>query len=401
MFVSAAAIDSAGILSETQFALYAFAQAWTVSLAFRRTGNDWFHLSARSESTSRRALIRASRGLPPTALSSNGKESYVKDRVSALEAFGSSIDPNASKVLNSPSLIFLCGGPIARDNEVQSSLRGLFLQRLRSHHPELCGRVLLAENANKWSKTAKHYDDLFKLEEDLAHLSAAILLFVESPGSIAELGAFCQALTLRKKLIAVLERIHKNDESFIQEGPVDLLRKSDTDSVLFYPWLGPPDECGVRHVDLAQSEDTVKELVDRLIKETSKVKKEESFDSSNDGHCILLVADIVKLGVIVKLGEIERLLVGFGLTGIAEKLERYLFLLQQLKLVDKTGYGHTDYYLSLDPPSEYIRYALKSKEQRPDRLRLQLDLNKLLEPLDRGRARAFKAYPKKTDGKHG
>src|SRR6267378_1696843 len=122
-----------------------------------------------------------------------------------LEAFGSSIDLDASKVLNFPSLIFLCGGPVEPGNGIQPSLRALFHRRLQQSHPELCDRVLLAEQANKWSKTSKHYDHLFDLENDLAYLSAIIMLFVESPGSIAELGAFCNVEPLRKKLVAVLE----------------------------------------------------------------------------------------------------------------------------------------------------------------------------------------------------
>ena len=318
-----------------------------------------------------------------------------------LEAFGSSFDLNASRVLNPPSLIFLCGGSIQNSGEPPASLRGLFYQRLKQDHPELCPRVLLAEEANQWSKAASYYDHLFALEDDLAYLSAAIMLFVESPGSIAELGAFCNVDALSKKLIAVLEHNHQNDESFIQDGPIALLRKNDPRSVLFYPWLGPPNECGKRLIEPIQSKDTVDRLIERLLDEISNVSKEEKFNANNVGHRILLVADLVKLGGIIKSGEIESLLEGAGLAIATQSLYRYLFLLEKLKLIDKTQYGHITYYLSLFPPNEFIRYARTTKGLKSDRFRLKSDLSQTLQPLDRDRGKAFEAFSKKTSGSNG
>ena len=259
--------------------------------------------------------------------------------------------------------------------------------------------MLLAEEANKWSKTDKHYDHLFDLEDDLAYLSAVIMLFVESPGSIAELGAFCHVTALREKLVAVIEDSHQDEESFIQDGPVALLKKYDQHSVLFYPWLGKRDEHGWRPVDLDEAKLTVERLLERLLQETSKVAKEERFDSGNAGHSILLVADFIKLGAIVKYGEIESLLAAVGLD-VDRRLERYLFLLEKLGLIEKTQYGHSTYYLGRTSPNEYIHYALKSKSQTPDRIRLQSDLLEILKPLDRDRERLAKLF-RRTEGGNG
>ena len=101
-----------------------------------------------------------------------------------LEAFASSLDLNASRVLNSPSLIFLCGGPLTQETGDDPSARAIFYQRLKEEHQDLFKRVLLAEHANKWSRIGRQYGNLLDLENDLAGLSAVILLFVESAGSI-------------------------------------------------------------------------------------------------------------------------------------------------------------------------------------------------------------------------
>jgi hypothetical protein len=113
------------------------------------------------------------------------------------------------------------------------------------------------------------------------------------------------------------------------------------------------------------------------------------------------VADLVKLGVIIKLSEIETLLAAVGLRREGRRLNRYLFLLEKLKLIEKTQYGHNTYYLGCGSPNEYIRYSLRSKGKTPDRIRLQSDLQEVLKPLDRDRRKAFEAYSKKTDGRHG
>jgi hypothetical protein len=318
-----------------------------------------------------------------------------------LEAFGSSINLDASKVLNFPSLIFLCGGPIKAADGAQTSLRSLFYERLQLDKPELTKKVLLAEEANNWPKMERHYDHLFALEDDLAYLSAVIMLFVESPGSLAELGAFSHDKVLSKKLMAVLEYSYQNGRSFIQDGPVALLKQQNPRSVLFYPWLGQPNEHGVRPLDRDEAKNTVNLLLEDLLKVMSRVPKEEKFDSGDRGHRILLIADFIKLGVIVKLSEIASLLAAAGLKLMGSRLERYLFLLEKLQLIEKREYGNNTYYVSPGIPNQYVRYARMSKSQTPDRMRLRSDLSDALQPLDRDRSKALEAYLKEMEARHG
>lgn len=315
-----------------------------------------------------------------------------------LEAFWSRVDLNASRVLNPPSLVFLCGGkvePVAGD---EPSLRALFYQHLKANEPNLFKRVLLAELANKWSKATKHYDHLLQLEGDLAHLSAVILLLVESAGSIAELGAFCYDPILFEKLIAVLEFKFQDDESFIQDGPIAKLKDSGQESVLFYRWLGAADECGRRLLDESGARETVEQLVVLLSEIVAGINKEEKFNRRKDGHLILLICDLVRLGSIVKLNEIIDMLAGLGLDPTSIALERYLFLLEKLELINKKQYGHIVYYIGGSDRTGYIRYALKAApnatRKTEERTRLQFELTKTLRLLDPNRKRALAAYKK-------
>jgi hypothetical protein len=258
--------------------------------------------------------------------------------------------------------------------------------------------VLLAENANKWSKASKHYEDLLLLESDLAHLSAAILLLVESAGSIAELGAFSYDPVLSEKLIAVLEFEYQGDESFIQDGPVAKLNRDGQNSVLFYPWLGAPDECGKRPLDESGVRECVEQIVERLSERMAGINREEKFDKDKKGHLILLVCDLVNLGTCIKLNEISDTLAGLGLSPASIPLGRYLFLLEKLDLVHRKQYGNQTYYIGGPSRTEYVRYALKGDlkagTKTDDRLRLHDRLVKMLEPLDKHRKRAYAAYLK-------
>jgi len=59
-----------------------------------------------------------------------------------------------------------------------------------------------------------------EIEEMFASLSDIVPILVESPGAIAELGAFSLSKSLRKKLLPLVDKRYKNDTSFIRTGPI-------------------------------------------------------------------------------------------------------------------------------------------------------------------------------------
>ena len=69
--------------------------------------------------------------------------------------------------------------------------------------------------------------DLLSLEALLAESVDAIVLIPESPGSFAELWAFANDERLRKKMICVVDKKYKKDKSFINQGPLKLVKKEN------------------------------------------------------------------------------------------------------------------------------------------------------------------------------
>ncbi|HEV3332635.1 MAG TPA: retron St85 family effector protein [Bryobacteraceae bacterium] len=132
--------------------------------------------------------------------------------------FAKSLNVDRCKIRNTPNLIFLCGGAVGETGPDKSA-RDYFYRHLKSKATKIAQRVRLAEAVNAWFR-GNEFPDLLELENYLADLADITVLFVESPGSIAELGAFAASDVLRPKTLAVLNASHSSDRSFITDGPV-------------------------------------------------------------------------------------------------------------------------------------------------------------------------------------
>lgn len=73
---------------------------------------------------------------------------------------------------------------------------------------------------------------LLHLENILAVCVDAIVLFPESPGSFAEIGAFSNNPRLAQKLIVLSDKKYKSNKSFINYGPYRLIKESKTGAVI-------------------------------------------------------------------------------------------------------------------------------------------------------------------------
>ena len=198
-----------------------------------------------------------------------------------LEAFAASVDTKAFKVVHSPSLIFLCGGSLDEKSGRPPSVRSVFYERLKKKRPEIASRVLLAETACKWYEFTRIYPNLLELEEQIAGLSALILLFVESPGSIAELGAFSEVKPLRDKLVTIVEENHYNSKSFIKEGPLTLLEKNKSNSVRAYPWFMKRRR--VPTLNLRLCTEAAQRIEEQLSNDVKEHSGEQSFSAHDHG----------------------------------------------------------------------------------------------------------------------
>ena len=141
------------------------------------------------------------------------------------------LDTRDAKYITYPKFIFLCGKGF--DKSVEDSYwntnRGIIHRYMEKLLPDI--NVVLSEQL--WEDGFDSKIDLLTFEEFLAEVSDAIILFVESPGSFCELGAFAYADSLfSDKMIVVLDEAYRNSRSFISTGPV--LKASDNGSKVVY-----------------------------------------------------------------------------------------------------------------------------------------------------------------------
>lgn len=124
------------------------------------------------------------------------------------------------------NLMFLCGA--ASHNSARYALKNYFDGRL-----DLNFQILLAEDF--FTVLDEEYTDLLTLENYLADYSDCILIILESPGAIAELGAFSNG---KDKFLEKILILNKNryllENSFINKGPVEKINRKTKFGILGY-----------------------------------------------------------------------------------------------------------------------------------------------------------------------
>lgn len=324
-----------------------------------------------------------------SALLSRVKSKLSLESKRRVGAFTDSVDPGGFVVRELPDYIFLCGGKL---DDLDHSLRANFNERITKTDPTLQHKIQLAEAAFKWYQSGKLYDDLLELEEFVAGLSACILLFVESPGAIAELGVFSQTPSLNEKLIVVIEEFHYGQPSFIRNGPIERIRQKKPENLLSYPWLVASSDV----VDPAIKDQTLDAVIEALRNALDKRTKTCKFQAKdhgapNHGHLMLLIADLVKLCAVSLQSEIQKILEGLGISIKKGVLSKYLYLLDQLGLIHARPYGHYIYYFSPPGSPDHIVYAAKGLNGTTDRARLRELLRKDF-PSDKDKERVNAGY---------
>lgn len=299
------------------------------------------------------------------------------------------LDNSKARVINPPGYIVVCGGPtdISPGQECISA-RNVFLTQLAITSPELARRQLLPEQIKEWNHYGV-YSDLLAFETDLAHLTGAVVLFVESPGSIAELGSFSCIPDLAKKLLVIIRDEYFYKDSFIALGPIKSLEERHPGSVCVYNW-------NIDNTDFAPH---IPHLVDTLKRFVKNPGKSESYSASSIKHKLLLIADLVDLFVVIKETEIKEWLEKYFEIPLKQpQLQQYLFLLTQLGLIIKARYGDNPFLVAAKDAIPYIEYGTKTIPFRQERVRLKARVLAYYEAEDKSRLNAWKSAVAKLNG---
>jgi len=262
-----------------------------------------------------------------------------------LPDFAKFVDRGAIFVEPPTELIFLCGGKTGNSPSKLLSIRDAFLKA--PANPALTGRaVLLAEKVNTFHLSRPAYPDLLGFEIDFAQVCELILLFSESQGSIAELGAFSMLPELASKMLVVVRDYHLRDDSFIKLGPLQHLKAEYGEHSVF---IINDDDVGlsktsVKNLKLDVLRDRLAPAIDDRFQ---AVKERVTFNRDRRGHLIKMMVGFVQEFGGLTAAEIVGLFNDFGVTSSVAEVDRLMLCAEAAKWVAREQRGFEIYYFAL------------------------------------------------------
>lgn len=146
--------------------------------------------------------------------------------------------------------IFLCGGSSTEQHELRQAV-SKDISDSRSKYVYKC---YMPEHLFMDVLFSHHKLDLLSLENLLADSVHCVAILLDSPGTIAELGAFANHSVLNRKLFVIMRPKYKYQRSFVNLGPIDHIRKNRPSGVGYYdlsPGFSLSIAKAIRHFSLA------------------------------------------------------------------------------------------------------------------------------------------------------
>jgi hypothetical protein len=245
--------------------------------------------------------------------------------LSPLELLTSVLDPAATQVMQLPERVWVFGGPTDNLNSPPASLRDKFIRAVFAKGVPLKDNLNTPEDFTEWWDFAD-YRDLLEFECDAGHLSQLIVLFSESAGAWAELGAFANDHNLSKRVFLVIPERHRGVRSFIELGPIRRLEASQPDGEVV---------CVIEADTAAQFDDIdIDAVISSISRRLMRTHKTESWNSANRMHQLLLLADLADLFQAARIDTLVAALGHFGIITTPIQVVRQAKLLHMLKLAE-------------------------------------------------------------------
>jgi hypothetical protein len=289
--------------------------------------------------------------------------------------FAKSLNVDRCKIRDTPNLIFLCGGAVVGTGEIKSA-RDYFYRHLKSQATAIAKRIKLAEEINAWFRGGE-FPDLLELEKYLADLADITVLFVESPGSIAELGAFAASDILRRKTLAVLDASHSFDRSFIIDGPVKKISSENDELIHFYEW-------DPKNLKSAASKTGFREMAEEItkfLKARDKARaNNQSFDKEKHGHVLLMVADLIGVAGVATKTDLTACLSKLGCPSDHPHPDRYLSLLESMSFIKRVRRSNQSFYVPADA-RRFIKPAYRTDAVLKEQTKIKSAIRAGFDPL--------------------
>jgi hypothetical protein len=259
---------------------------------------------------------------------------------------------------NDRYIVFVCGG---NDKPRKPAVRSRFIDYAKRNIPGV--RVFLAENAAQdlLSHSKPRFLNVAEFEQLLADIADCVLIFPESPGSIAEAAYFSHDEKIRRKILVVSDLELQSEDSFINLGPLALIN----DESVFRP---------VIQIDYRRPVYHFHHIKKRLARHLTGRREQVDYSRNENlgpREILFLVYELVRVFGVINLGGL-RLCLGnilgspAGLDSSSDNLPHLLSILYAAGYVHRRG-DDRQYFV----PAEGMLSFLEVKSDRISALTVQ------------------------------
>jgi hypothetical protein len=236
---------------------------------------------------------------------------------------------------------FLCGGIIAGAETARPESLRDFLYRVKKAGSRL--HLVLAESATQLYRDTD-YHDLITFEEDIARIAAVVLVISESPGSLAELGAFAANDTIRRSLRVLVQSTFERAESFVRFGPIERMIKDARENVGFFPWRTHASNGRL----VVRSAKPIHRDIEAFIRDhVDATPNTFSWDNSEEVRSFFVIYWIVYLAFAISPTLLQNCVQGLLPNISLREIRNRLFCMQLAGWIGHRAYGARDYYFVL------------------------------------------------------
>lgn len=282
-----------------------------------------------------------------------------------LDQLVETVDPGACHLINLPDRIWVFGGACTDRGQAPISLRDSFWKQAFAspeQQPWLEHLDRPEDHDGWWAFSG--YEDLLEFERDACYLARATVLFAESPGSLAELGALAIDDSILPRLLVVVQSRHLQERqraSFLNLGPLKRVETHGCRCV-----IGGSGDALLPTVEYATVADSITSWLPPAPRSTT-------LRVNNPTHRFLLLADLVDLLLVSKIVDVQRAAAHFGLEMDEPEILRSMKLLDFFRLVRLEHRGREPFAVRRESSAApWVNYTAKAGSARFDRSRFKI-----------------------------
>lgn len=298
------------------------------------------------------------------------------------------VDPATIRVSAPSSLLFLCGGKIDIRVDPAPSLRDAFARR-QEKPPFERFKFLIAEELNGFFPRG-NYKDILNFENDIAQISELIVLFSESYGSAAGLGAFAMVEEISHRMLVVIDNINHAEESFVTLGPLRMLYNAYGERAVCVLNLPSINLETIKNVSALKVDPFIEAMQAAIAERIRSYHERTTFNRSRSGHVIKFIVGLLQHYGALTFDEISLHLSVVDIWPSAEELDNYLLCGEFAEWILRDRRGLVTYFVAI-VEKEALQYSFRADVPKRDRLRWRSDIRQFWRSEDKMRFDAIAA----------